>query len=1335
MQTNLYFASIVCTCALTGWLAYFAWRRPGVAGARVYAGMALCECLLALAEILSMLSPTRQQALVWFNLRFLFTATIPVLFVVFVLAYQGGKDWLSNYVGAGLFVIPVLTQILLWSNSLHGIWVKQEVDFFQSGPFWLVETGARIPGIWFMLHTFYSLIVLLLGIGLLLLAAWGKRRLFKVQALLLAGGALIALVTTLFPVFNWLPKGGFNPFIPGIGASALLYALAIFRFQFLQRAPAQENLPNSTPLQAQEKRSLGLFVLIFVVMAACFTAVGYLTYINFESQLLTQAKSQLASIAALKVAGLREWRSERLADARILFKNAAFSTLVQRYLENPADAQAQTELQTWLKNFNDRHQYDRVFLVDTSGVERLSASAASEPDSALLSQVLTAGISAAQVTFLDFHRNAAAGPIHLALLVPILANQDQHGLGGVVLHIAPETYLYPFIQQWPVPRASAETLLVRRDGADVLYLNTLSFRPDAALNLRVPLVDTENLAVKAVLGQTGIVEALDYRGVPVIGDLHAVPDSPWFLISRIDTAEVYAPLWDRLWLTITFCGLLILAAGVGLVQVWWQQRLRFYQVHFKASEALHKSEENYRQLFEQATDGIFIADARGNYVDVNLSGCALLGYTREEILQFNLRDLVAAEDQIKVPLRVDELKAGKKLISQRKMRPKSGALIDVEISGSTLADGRLLGIVHNISERKQAADALRRRNEYLVALQETTLDLLSHLEINALLENIVRRAGLLMGTASGYLDLLETRSGLLLPQVGMGALVESLQHPVQLGKGVTGMVWQSRQPVVVNDYDHWSGRIPNYTTGLLAAVIGVPLLYRGQILGVLGLGRTFAGQRSFEPEDVEILTQFASLAAIAIEKARLFAVAQQELVEHNRAEKLIRVRLNLLELSAVDTLEQVLRATLDEIGELTASPVGFYHFVAADQKTISLQVWSTRTQREFCKAEGQGLYYSIDQAGVWVECAYTQKPVFHNDYASLPGRKGYPEGHVPLLRELVVPILRSGRVVAILGVGNKPTDYTPEDADLVAYFGDVAWEIAERKHQAAQIMAAQTELQRLLANADQSRRSLLSMVEDQKLADEEIRRLNAELEQRVLLRTAQLQASNKELESFAYSVSHDLRAPLRAIDGFSRILQQEYAQNLDEEGNRLLKVVRDNTGKMDHLITDLLALSRVSRSELSYSSVDMTGLVRSVYAELATPEVLEKFVLRVANLPRAAGDPTLLRQVWMNLISNAIKYTLPQAERSIEISGWEQAGVCTYAIKDSGVGFNPKFYDRLFGLFQRLHKAGEFEGTGVGLAIVQRIVHRHGGRVSAESQPGAGATFTFTIPERQEKDE
>jgi light-regulated signal transduction histidine kinase (bacteriophytochrome) len=231
----------------------------------------------------------------------------------------------------------------------------------------------------------------------------------------------------------------------------------------------------------------------------------------------------------------------------------------------------------------------------------------------------------------------------------------------------------------------------------------------------------------------------------------------------------------------------------------------------------------------------------------------------------------------------------------------------------------------------------------------------------------------------------------------------------------------------------------------------------------------------------------------------------------------------------------------------------------------------------------------------------------------------------------------------------------------------------------------------------------------------------------VMKRTAELEAANKELEAFSYSVSHDLRAPLRAVDGFSQAVVEDFGPLLPEEGQRYLRTIRESAQRMGDLIDDLLTFSRLSRQPLTKELVNTCDLVNSVLAEMSGQREGRQLDFRIEDLPVCHADPVLLKQVWINVLSNALKFTRKREAAVVEIGSVREQGETVFFVRDNGTGFDMQYAGKLFGVFQRLHGAHEFEGTGVGLAIVQRVIHRHGGRVWADAAVGRGATFYFTL--------
>ncbi len=301
--------------------------------------------------------------------------------------------------------------------------------------------------------------------------------------------------------------------------------------------------------------------------------------------------------------------------------------------------------------------------------------------------------------------------------------------------------------------------------------------------------------------------------------------------------------------------------------------------------------------------------------------------------------------------------------------------------------------------------------------------------------------------------------------------------------------------------------------------------------------------------------------------------------------------------------------------------------------------------------------------------------------------------HEGIRSRLLLPLILQERVVGVLTVASRqPAAFSEEDQSILMTIAD--------------------QLSIAIQNSD---------------LYERVQHHATELEQRVIERTAQLEASNKELEAFSYSVSHDLRAPLRAMDGFSRILLEEYVPSIPSEAQRYLHLVRDNAQQMGRLIDDLLTFSRLSRQPLNKQPVDFGLLARKVFDDLYALEMERVVEITIGALPSCEADPALLKQVFANLLGNALKFTQTREVARIEVDYHQTDGEKVYYVRDNGVGFDMQYAHKLFGVFQRLHRAEDYAGTGVGLATVQRILHRHGGRIWAEAKVDQGATFYFTL--------
>jgi len=397
-----------------------------------------------------------------------------------------------------------------------------------------------------------------------------------------------------------------------------------------------------------------------------------------------------------------------------------------------------------------------------------------------------------------------------------------------------------------------------------------------------------------------------------------------------------------------------------------------------------------------------------------------------------------------------------------------------------------------------------------------------------------------------------------------------------------------------------------------------------------------------------------------------------------------------------ETEEDIARVCLKAAEDLTGSAYSFIGELNAegrfDTTTVSERGWrACRIPLE----EAVHLLKNMPARGINRIGLREERSWIINDPASHPDAVQKPPGHPPITSFLGVPLRYMGGISGMIALAGKQTGYTLDDQESIEALSAAFMESLNRRR-----------------------------------AETRINELNAELKRHV----RQIEEANKELEAFSYSVSHDLRAPLRHIAGFVELLNQRDQELMDAKSRHYLQVISEASRKMGTLIDDLLAFSRMGRAEMQNSRIDIDALVRNVISDLLEDEAARVIDWEIADLPEQVGDAAMLRQVFANLIANALKFTRACPRPQIGIGSITETPdeTCFY-VRDNGVGFDMRYVDKLFGLFQRLHSSEEFEGTGIGLANCQRIIHRHGGRIWAESAPGSGATFWFSLPKRREE--
>jgi PAS domain S-box-containing protein len=1058
----------------------------------------------------------------------------------------------------------------------------------------------------------------------------------------------------------------------------------------------------------------------FILFSLAVSAVSYAAFLRYSSDTRQEEMKLLATIADQKVDEIIRWRKEREGDAEVFSRSPFFVRAFEKWLQQgaPHDENWQTLIER-MKLTQRVYGYKEIILFDARSKPVLSTNPDAPLPAARAMELVKQAIQTQNLIALDISLSDVADSMDV--IVPISGRHGDQDIGVAYLRVDAPRFFFPLLKAMPSNHESMELVLARREGDDVLLLNIPAANVAGKL-LRQPLGKSNLPAAMAASGMHGEVEGVDYRGVPVFAALRKIPGSDWALVTKVNQEEVYAPLRNTALLLAGAIAFLIALTGVA-VGLWWRNlRAQFLFAEQEQTEKNLRNESAYtRSLIDASLDPLVTISTDGKIIDANKATEEATGISRSQLIGTDFASYFTEPGKAEAGY-LKVFTQGFARDYPLTIRHPSGRKMDVLYNATVYRDktGNIQGVfaaARDITERKQVENELVLQRDNFRKILNAITDGIYVVNRNYDIEYVNPVIEHEFGKADGrkchayFHDRSAPCPWCKNDEVFKGNTVRWEWYSSKTGKTYDLV----DTPIINSEGSVSKFEMFHDTTERKRAEAA--LAQERQFLDVL---LNNIAEAVVSCDDQGIITRFnhAARELHGLPEQPISPEQWAEYYDLYQADGKTPLRREEIPLFRALQGERVRDAEMAVIPKGRAT-----HFLLASGQSMrdtgGKLLGAVVTMHDITERKKAEIDLLVSEANL---------RALLDNFPYLAWLKD-TEGRYITVNKVFADFLHLENTRQ--AIGKTDLDLQPNKELAEKYRADDAGVLASGQQKHVEEPSFDGENMRwvetyktpiidkdgiLLGTA-----GCASDITERKQVEEKIRQMNVELEQRVAERTA-------ELESFSYSVSHDLRVPLRAVDGFSRMVLNQYADKLDDEGKRLLNVVRDNTKKMGQLIDDILAFSRAGRMEIKAAQVDMESLAGAALDGLQQATAGRDLTVEIKPLPPARGDFSMLQQVWINLLANAIKFTGTKSPAHIEVGGSSEGTELVYYVKDNGAGFDQQYAHKLFGVFQRLHGVAEFEGTGIGLAIVKRVIARHGGRVWAEGKVDEGATVYFTLP-------